>query len=392
MTPFTRASAPGRPSANATGLRAFVHVAHGLDAGEYRRRSERGEVPDASPYGFHHAEERGVEVLFSRDSREGALGRFHRRAWMKLFGFDVVHAWRNRKKMLAADVIWTMEERQYLAALFVQRILRPHAPPNVIAQTVWLFNSWPGLGATRRWLYRALLSRAAALTVHSVEYLEPGLADFGRVPPELLYFGISRDTFPQPRPPQAGHMPIRIFAAGNDPTRDWATFLEAFGNDPCFEMRAAGNALARLQPGDYRNLQLLSRPSMEEFRAAYLWADYVLVPMVPNRYSGITVALEAVAMGAAVVSSRTGGVPTYFSEEEVLYVTPADASTLRQAVLNDTEEARHRRLLAAQRRFAQEDYSSRGMAHRYVELSLRLLAERAVPEVISRTHLTRHPA
>ena len=58
---------------------------------------------------------------------------------------------------------------------------------------------------------------------------------------------------------------------------------------------------------------------MSDFIACYHWADIVAVPMRQNIYSGITVALEAAAMGTPVVSSRTGGVPTYFGEDEVFY-------------------------------------------------------------------------
>ena len=114
------------------------------------------------------------------------------------------------------------------------------------------------------------------------------------------------------------------------------------------------------------------------FRECYRWADFVVIPMSKNLYSGITVALEATSMGVPVVSSETGGVPTYFDSDEVLYVAPDDADAMREGVLQCLDEQRRSFVEHAQRRFAEENYSSKGMAQRYVRLSQGILsAERA---------------
>ena len=102
-------------------------------------------------------------------------------------------------------------------------------------------------------------------------------------------------------------------------------------------------------------------------------ADFVVIPMVENLYSGITVALEATALGVPVISSNTGGVPTYFSGDEVIFVPPEDPAALREATLNADYEARRAMVERAQRRFVQQDYTSAGLAQRYVALSRELL-------------------
>ena len=362
------------------GFAAFVHLGYGFGAAGYRARYAAGLVPDATPYGLHHAADMNCSVAHSVDHPESALGRMHRRCWNKLLGFDIVHAYRNRKAMEAADVIWTMEERQYLAVLLLG-VVRPHlAARKLIAQTVWLFDRWTGeaassMAAPRRWLLRRLLARAAALTVHSRRYL--ALPELGRFREQmrLLPFGISLDSFPHSAEVRPRHQPVRVLAMGNDPTRDWATLLEALGNDSRFEVIAISQRLTPETVARYRNVKTWQNPQMEDFRACYRWADFAVVPMTPNLYSGITVALEATSMGVPVVSSATGGVDTYFDPAEVLYVPPLDAEALRNSLLACGDEARDALVRSAQSRFKREDYSTRGMAARYVALSRALLSE-----------------
>ncbi len=368
--------------------RAHVHLKHGLDAAQYRAQYLRGEVPDETPYGFHHAERLGWRLTYSADTPESAPVRFLRRVLMRVLGFDLVHAYRNRKLIAAADIIWTMEEIQFLAVCALPSVVPRMRRVPLIAQTVWLFNKWSGYSAMRRALLRHLLRRADALTFHSERYLPvvaklvPGTA------PRLLPFGISTDSFPwiEAKAHAAklavadgegqaaeGGRPMRLLSMGSDPTRDWTTLLAAFGSDARFALVVICPWLEDATAVQHSNLQVPRNPSMTEFRAWYAWADLVVVPMVPNLYSGITVALEATSLGVPVVSSDTGGIATYFSKDEVLYVPPSDAEALRAAVLA-MDAAKWLRLAErAQKRFRAEDYSTGGMAARYAALSEELL-------------------
>jgi hypothetical protein len=103
-------------------------------------------------------------------------------------------------------------------------------------------------------------------------------------------------------PEHAG--PIRILAAGNDPTRDWPTVLSAFGGDPRFELTIVSDKVAEEAVAPYSNLQLPRRPTVVAFQELYRWADFTVVPMVENKYSGITVALEARRWSGALCPRR----------------------------------------------------------------------------------------
>jgi len=123
----------------------------------------------------------------------------------------------------------------------------------------------------------------------------------------------------------------------------------------------------------YRNVAIIRPSSMADFLRCYEEADIVAVPMKENIFSGITVALEAVAMGKPVLSSRTGGVPTYFDEDEVFYVPVGDAAAMREVVISTDHASRRQRAENAQLRFIERDYSSRALVRRYAELTRDLL-------------------
>ena len=63
-------------------------------------------------------------------------------------------------------------------------------------------------------------------------------------------------------------------------------------------------------------------------------AKEVAIPLVKTTESaGVTVALEAMAMGKAIVATRTTGIPDYLQHDQTaLLVDPNDVSSFRRAV------------------------------------------------------------
>lgn len=365
---------------------AFVHLPYGLDAEAYRVRFLEGREPDESPYGFHQARDFGWRILFSQDRPEGVVRRTIRRIIKRMLGFDIVHLWRNRALLKDADIVWTMQDSEWLALRFAALWYKPAQLP-VIGNTVWLFDRWERIDPVRRWLYQRLARGPGVLTVHSDRYIPLMQRVLRGVRCERMYFGTGLpdpsdwgrdDQVDDDRTGETGR-PIRLFAAGNDPTRDWGTLLAAVGDDPRFELellcpwvsdeekRRHASVLPRSATKDH---------SRETFDALYRWADLVVVPMKENRFSGITVALEAAARRRPLISSRTGGVPTYFAADEVFFVPPGDPAALRDAALATAAE-RDRRAAAARARLERDDYSIRGMMSRYVVLSRSVLGETA---------------
>ena len=89
----------------------------------------------------------------------------------------------------------------------------------------------------------------------------------------------------------------------------------------------------------------LGRRTPTELRDLYARSRFVVVPLVPSDSdNGVTVILEAMAMGRAVICSRTRGQVDVIEDGETgLYVPVGDPDALRAAIVslwNDPERAR----------------------------------------------------
>ena len=294
-------------------LRVFVLLAHSFGARSWQERWGRGAlagIHERLPYGYFHCAGSDCEVEYSEDADESRLTRLVRMCLRRLLGFDLIHAWRNRKKITRADVVWTHTELEYLAILVLFRLGVVSARPPLIAQSVWLFDRWPRMSRLRQWVYRRLIEKADILTVHSPENLRIARELFPHKHSELIHFGIDSSRI---RPVQRREMgpPRRVLALGNDMHRDWDTLINAFGGRSEIEVRMGGKRIGRRlrrKTGHFANLEIVAPATTAESDRLYQWADFVVVPLKPNLHaSGITVVTEAVLFGVSVICTDTGG-------------------------------------------------------------------------------------
>jgi glycosyltransferase involved in cell wall biosynthesis len=270
--------------------------------------------------------------------------------------------------------VWTGTESQYLAILLLLRCRSRRYRPKVIAQSVWLFDSWPRLSTLRRWLYGRLIADAAVLTVHSEEGLKVARALFPRQRSMWMPFGVRADDMVSCGP-RVARRPIRVLSAGSDRHRDWATLVAALRDWPDAELRIVAPRLPRgLKRG--ANASLVHPKTNNEYIELYRWADVVALALNPNLHgSGITVIEEATVFGVPVVVTDIGGLSSYFSGQEVRYVPAADPAAIREAVaaLAD-DDGRVRMVERAQQRMIEAGLTSRRFAQRHAELSWELLS------------------
>ena len=312
----------------------------------------------------------GFDVYFSRPTPDTLRNRVLRR----VLGMNLGHVLNNADLINEADIVWTVMEQGYLGVLFAAKIGMLKRLPKMIGQTIWLFDNWARYSSPRRAFYKNLLSSLSVMTVHSEKYITVVRQNCPEVDVRLMRFGISSDRFPiKPFVGRPANSKIKIFAPGRDKARDFETLLEAFGNDERFEV-IISNARVFAKSTGYMNLRLPHSDHVSDLIECYRWADFVIIPLMENFYSGITVALEATALGVPIISSDTGGVPTYFTHDEVLYIPPRDSVALRNAALGTSMETRKAMVARAQERFLKEDYTTVGLAKRYADLSRDLLA------------------
>jgi glycosyltransferase involved in cell wall biosynthesis len=363
-------------------LRAFVFLAHGFGARDWTLRWAKGNIPGLNerlPYGYYRAANANCIVKYSEDADEGRLTALLRRMLRKILGCDLIHAWRNRKALLRADVVWAHTELEYLAVLAFWQWRKRAARPKLIAHSVWIFDRWKGFSATKRWLYRRLMNEADILTVLSPDSYKVATALFPQVRTELIPFGSNLDLMIPPSC-RAAHSPVHIVALGNDMHRDWATLLSASRQCPDCIINIVSQKIDWRMVGHARNIRVTVATSLAEVVELYSWADIAVVPLKHNLHvSGITVICEAVLRGVPVVCTDTGGLRAYFAEGEVRYVPlhdpPALCRALRELAKNDRE--RFAMAERAQARMRSADLSSRAFATRHYEISRELLRQPA---------------
>jgi glycosyltransferase involved in cell wall biosynthesis len=360
-------------------VKVFVHLGHGFGAATWQRRYSAGLIPGVNeplPYGYYRAGEDGRwSIEYSEDGEESSAIRLVRRSLQKFIGFDLIHAWRNRRQLLAADIVWTHTEREHLAVSLLKLLLNGRKRPAIIAQSVWLFDLWPKLPRWKKRLYLRLLQQADLITTFSPKNLECARTLLRQKTCRSVMFGIGSKVI-RLSPRQSIDGAIKLLALGNDMHRDWNTLIAAFGGMSDYQVRLGSNsARGRLIKG-FTNVSLHSATTEQEMIDLYDWADLVVVPLKENSHaSGITVVLEATLFGLPVVCSDTGGLRAYFSDEQIGFVSVADPRAMRAAVdeIAINGDLRRNLVSKAQERISSANLTAQGFADQHRKLSQMIL-------------------
>jgi len=356
-------------------ISAYIHLAYGFGAENWNRRWKSGTligVNEPFAYGYHRAAAFNCKVKYSTDHAEGPVSKAARYCLRLLLGFDIVHAWRNRRAIFSADVIWTHTESQALAVAAVLK-LKGGRRPRTIFQSVWLIDRWLHFNIIRRIWYKYLLSTADILSFLSAENANEARKIFPEHRIEHVLFGINADLMVDSDNGKLNR-PVRVLSVGNDADRDWATLRAAFMGHEGYVMRVVTSRL----PKDYLkgNAEVVRANNNDVLLELYRWADVIVVPLKANLHaSGITVIQEATTQGRMVVATDTGGLREYFPPGEVLYVEIGDPDGLRKAVEHVVENTNLRTEMVrrAQLRMSAGAVNSVAFVKKHVEWSRSLI-------------------
>lgn len=309
--------------------RVAILLARTQDSRRWAQRYARGEVRDSSPYGYELA---GTDFTLAWGSsrQEGVLAARIRRRVSAWLGFDLLHAWRNRRLLLSADVIWTHTEREHLAVALLQRCRPWSRRVPVLAQSVWLWDRWSGYGHVRRAFYAWLLRAHSIELVLSRVNLEFSKATVPGRRVEMIPFGTSTPGRSGLRMEGAGRK--LVVAVGNDADRDWSTVAQVARSLPALDFRLATHSRAARSIEWPANVSVAPTASIAELDALYGRAEVIVVVTQANRHaSGATSLIEALATGRPTVASAAGGLDDYAGDDARL-VAPGDESALAEAV------------------------------------------------------------
>jgi glycosyltransferase involved in cell wall biosynthesis len=244
------------------------------------------------------------------------------------------------------DAVVSWGERLSLAMLLQQQLASVKKPHIAMMYQFEKANIRLPLGALKRNLH-------AVVTWSSVQ--RRALIERLRFPSERVYLirHYVDQVFYSPRPTEED----MICAVGAE-MRDYSTFLEAIRGT---SMRCHIATDHVRIPGRFRLLNDLRVPidhigprndtsvsmgrmSLTDLRELYARSRFVVVPLLPSDTdNGVTVILEAMAMGKPVICSRTRGQVDVIQEGVTgFYVPVGDATAMRTAILslwNEPERA-----------------------------------------------------
>ncbi|MDE1874954.1 MAG: glycosyltransferase family 4 protein [Patescibacteria group bacterium] len=273
-------------------------------------------------------------------------------------------------KIFSYDIVFT-------STAFITQLIFALVSPRRPLWVMHDFSIKSQLGAEktfRQKIFRFMVRRAAGVVTLSLdekEFLErrfPHLV--GRV--EFIPFGVDMGFF---KPAAAARE--QILAVGFDPDRDWKTLIEAVRDiDVPVILATHERRVEKLKP-------LPPNVSVRSFSPRELVAEYdrstvVVVPLDTstglNDAMGCSTLFEGMAMGKAVVATRTRAMESYVvSGENGLLVPEGDAPALRKALADLlANPAERRRIGENARRYALEHLDIEDCSRRLADFFMRL--------------------
>lgn len=318
------------PGLSATPVHVVIDT--GTDPAAHQQAYERGVAADRFPYGLHHLEDHGFSLTWLPRRRPGLLTRVAaeagRRATLDLNPWSLAEGAGQRRRA-AAVLAW--EERVGLPVAAARRM----GEPPCVTGVIWLTDRTADLPSAYRRAVTAGLGRAAGVFVLSSAQVAPLVERWGVDPARIRYvpFGVPAREWGKAEP--AAQQPGLVVSAGNDWDRDHGLLVDAVN-----EARRRGLPL-RLELLTERPVAVAAAAGVrrraagaEDVRSTYRRAAFVAVATRPNLHaSGMTVVLEAMAGGRAVVASATPGMEDYVADGETgLLVPPGRRDALVDAM------------------------------------------------------------
>jgi glycosyltransferase involved in cell wall biosynthesis len=314
------------------GRRVHVAIDTGTDPHFHEEAFERDLVADRLPYGLQHLEEHGFALSWLPKRGRGLMTRVlaeaGRRATLDLNPWSLVEGPGGRRR---ADVVLAWEERVGLPVAAGRAL----GEPPCVTGLIWLTDRADDLPRLYRRAMSAALARAAAVFVLSSAQVAPLVESWGVDSERLHYvpFGVPTELWG--RGSETEQDAALVVSAGNDWARDHALLVEAVSQVQRWNLPLRLELLTERQVPVHAALGVRRLgKGAADVRAAYGRASFVAVATRPNLHaSGMTVALEAMAVGRAVVASATPGMEDYVVDGETgLLVTPGDKAALADAM------------------------------------------------------------
>lgn len=351
-----------------------------LDVDKWAERHVMGEAPDRVPYGLNRLADEGMSVLVRRPPRSWPIAKFSRIGAKLTGGATWPENVLGRPSPSVADARLFWDECTAVPALLMNRGAAERRP--VITGIIWNTEPTASLSSFARWVNKAALRRADAIYVLSSAQVPVLRADWGIASSRIhvVPFGVDTEFWDPASParvdladdddsrlPDGKERPL-IVSAGNDQHRDHELLLAAV-REVHAKLPAARLELATSAPQSIPAEVGRWRPSVTgpRMRDLYRKAQVVAICTRPNIHaSGVTVTLESMAMGKAVIATHNPGLEDYIVHGETGVLVPPNDPHAMARELADllADPDRCARLGAAARQRALRSFSTQAMCQR----------------------------
>lgn len=285
-----------------------------------------GEYPHTGFWGMSRLEKYGVDATYLELEQfyPGRVCKWMRRhlpiyfihlpLFFKLFSFDIV----------------------YTSSAFGTQLVRSLWPGRKPLWVMQDFSITGILGTEKTFkqkLFRFMVRRSAGIVTVGKREAELLKSRFPEMADRIRYitFGTDLSFFTPQQVPEEGH----VIAVGFDPDRDWKTLVEASqGLSARVIIATRPQRVAHLLPLP-PNVELKTFTPLELVQA-YAKASVVVVPLDTskgiNDAMGCSTLFEGMAMGKAVVATRTHTLETYVDGTNGVLVPEGDAPAMRAAI------------------------------------------------------------
>ncbi len=334
------------------------------------RMYDQGQGPDDALYGFPHMAELGIDAATTDEGFRRNLGYYCGQlihsAWTRtgLGGLNLGQALQLGWRIRQYDLVFATTDSVGLAFAVLKRLALMRVP--IVHASIGLVAR---LAAHRDSLGFRICGSLLDTAERIVCYNEPALDGFcslmgqPREKLDLVHFGVDTDFFsPRSGVSDGGF----ILSVGADLRRDWGLLLDVARRiDGPFEVVCRPGALM----GQSIPLNVHARHNIPiaAVRDLYAQASFLVVTVKEeSQASGQKVMFEAMAMGKAVIATRTAALKGYSAIQDgkhCLLVPAGDAASLESAIQRLKEDSGLRHYLGANaRQVVEEHYNSRAYA------------------------------
>jgi len=315
------------------------------------RENKNNEILLAGSYNKKDSFWRLLEILISQKTKLG----IYFQAYLN-----------NKEKIQPKDVLVGMMDGVGLGLLFFKWLKKIDNKIIFIAQGLHDRYQYFEKNKLLIWFYKQLLSKSDLILAfsHYEKNLLINLFNLPKNKVKVFYFGTDIDYWDSKKV-KVKKIKNCVLTVGNDMHRDYQLLMNVYDLD--IPLKLVTRIVKKSRHKIYRNI------SNEKLRKLYVGSKFVVVPLKKSEAtSGMSVALQAMAMGKPVLLAKIPAIQELFKDrKEVLYYQVGNSASLRKKLIELNRNKKLRERLGKNgRRLVEQKFNTKKMGERLEKLTV----------------------